>query len=73
MTDIRLSQYTEVRKEDFGLLFYTMTGPRLYFLSSGESLDPDFFEGRITLDQWVKHRKRQNSISKARFMVLKLM
>ena len=48
-----LASGTQVRNEDFGLLFYTMKGPRLYFLSSGGLMDPSFFEGKLTLDQWM--------------------
>jgi putative mycofactocin binding protein MftB len=49
-----LGSGTQVRDEDFGLLFYTMRGPRLYFLSSGQLLDSSFFQGELTLDQWVR-------------------
>lgn len=63
-----LASGTQVRKEDFGMLFYTMAGPRLYFLSSGNALDPDFFEGRVTLDQWLSSRKMPDSVSKARLL-----
>lgn len=52
----RLSPGTQTREEDFGLLFYTMQGPRLYFLSCGKWLSPSFFEGERTLDQWVRLR-----------------
>ncbi len=48
-----LAPGTQVREEDFGLLFYTMKGPRLYFLSSGRLLAPSFFEGKLSLDQWT--------------------
>ena len=49
----RLGRGTQVREEDFGLLFYTMAGPRLYFLSSGNTLNPSFFDGEHTLEQCV--------------------
>lgn len=52
----RLAAGTQVREEDFGLLFYTMHGPRLYFLSCGQLLSPSFFEGELTLDHWVRLR-----------------
>ena len=48
-----LAPGTQVREEDFGLLFYTMTGPRLFFISSGRLLDPAFFQGQLTLEQQV--------------------
>ncbi len=46
-----LSRGTQVRTEDFGLLFYTFAGPRLYFLPSGSLLKPDFFQGSHSLAQ----------------------
>lgn len=48
-----LAPGTQVREEDFGLLFYTMAGPRLYFLSSGELLGSRFFHGEHTMRQWL--------------------
>jgi putative mycofactocin binding protein MftB len=32
-----------VRREDFGLLFYDLKGPKLLFVASGDLLDPDAF------------------------------
>jgi putative mycofactocin binding protein MftB len=49
----KLAPGTQVRKEDFGLLFYTYTGPRLFFLPSGDWLGCDFFLGQKTLHQWL--------------------
>lgn len=49
-----LSRGTQVRKEDFGLLFYTFAGPKLFFLPSGHLLDPEFFQGRHSLAQSLK-------------------
>jgi putative mycofactocin binding protein MftB len=48
-----LAKNTVVREEDFGLLFYTMAGPRLFFLGSGKLLGTGFFDGRLTLSQWI--------------------
>lgn len=42
-----------MREEDFGLLFYTMAGPRLFFLGSGKLLGTGFFDGKLTLSQWI--------------------
>jgi putative mycofactocin binding protein MftB len=50
----RLSPGTQVREEDFGLLFYTVTGPRLYFLQCGSLLESYFLKGEISLAQWVE-------------------
>ena len=54
---------TQVRKEDFGLLFYTMQGPRLYFLSSGQFLDATFFKGEYSLEQWLQIQNEAGSFS----------
>jgi len=56
-----LTPGTQVRDEDFGLLFYTMAGPRLYFLSSGDLIPCDFFQGRLTLEQWVGRHVGQDA------------
>jgi putative mycofactocin binding protein MftB len=52
----KLAPGTQVREEDFGLLFYQMQGPRLYFLSSGKHLREDFFSGNKTLAD-LSHRQ----------------
>ncbi len=64
MSDARykLAPGTQVREEDFGLLFYTMAGPRLYFVSSGDFIRCDFFQGRLTLDQWIKQHTGQDAL-----------
>jgi putative mycofactocin binding protein MftB len=48
-----LAKGTQVRKEDFGLLFYQMNGPRLHFVASGNLLGEAFFQGKITLQAWM--------------------
>ena len=58
-TKYKLARGSQVREEDFGLLFYRMNGPRLYFISSGDLISPDFFEGVMTLEEWIeKNNKR---------------
>jgi putative mycofactocin binding protein MftB len=49
-----LAPGSQVREEDFGLLFYSMYGPRLYFLNCGEQLAPEFFQGQCTLNKWLE-------------------
>ncbi len=61
-----LASGTQVREEDFGLLFYTMKGPRLYFLSSGQLLDRSFFQGQLSLDQWLRLKKDEDSVPQER-------
>ncbi len=53
----QLSSGTQVRKEDDGLLFYTMKGPRLYFLPLRDGLEPSFFLGEFSLQKWVEQKK----------------
>jgi hypothetical protein len=56
-----LATGTRVREEDFGLLFFSYTGPRLYFISCGDWLGCEFFESNITLGQWLsRHPKGQS-------------
>ena len=52
----KLAPGTQVRTEDTGLLFYTMIGPRLFFLPCGEWLAEEFFQGAVSLGDWVGHR-----------------
>lgn len=66
-----LTPGTQVRKEDFGLLFYTMAGPRLYFLPSGETLTTEFFQGKQTLEFRLHRSENGNSLSKKRVDSLK--
>ena len=67
----RLASGSQMREEDFGLLFYTMAGPRLYFLSSGELLDSSFFQGEFTFDQWMQIKTEEGSVPKSRVMELR--
>lgn len=49
----RLAVGVQVRAEKKGLLFYYRKGPRLYFISSGELLTPDYFGSERTLGDWL--------------------
>lgn len=64
----KLDVGTQVREEEFGLLFYTRKGPRLYFLPSGRLLSCEFFKGDLTLTQWLgsSHGNTPVSICKER-------
>ena len=70
-TKYKLTPGTQVREEAFGLLFYTMAGPRLYFISSGKWLHSDFFLGELALDQWLERHLDQNSVTEARISELR--
>ncbi|OGP53147.1 MAG: hypothetical protein A2Y65_06580 [Deltaproteobacteria bacterium RBG_13_52_11] len=69
-TRYKLAPGSQVREEDFGLLFYTMAGPRLYFLSCGGLLDRYFFNGEITLEKWMRHNRGRDAVSKALMLSL---
>lgn len=55
-----------MREESFGLLFYTRSGPRLYFLASGNLLRCDFFQGDMTLAQWLESERSLYDVSEVR-------
>jgi putative mycofactocin binding protein MftB len=63
-TRYKLAPGSQVREEDFGLLFYTMAGPRLYFLSCERLLGRGFFNGELTLETWIRQNSNGNSVSK---------
>jgi putative mycofactocin binding protein MftB len=67
-----LSPGAQVREEDFGLLFYTMKEPRLYFMSSGKLLDSHFFQGQCTLEQWMKIQVADYSLSEVQKRMMKI-
>lgn len=50
----RLSGGARVRQEKFGLLFYTMEGPRLFFLRVGLLVAPEFFDSNMSLPEWIR-------------------
>lgn len=58
MIDVKykLAPGAQVRAEDFGLLFYNMHGPRLYFLASDDLLQEEFFQGQTSIESWVGKR-----------------
>jgi len=58
----KLAPGTQVREEDFGLLFYTMSGPRLFFLPSGQWLSSIFFEGQESLERWLDQQKCRETL-----------
>lgn len=62
-TKYKLAPGTQVREEDFGLLFYTMKGPRLYFINSGDLIQADFFVGVMPLEQWVMKHAGQDAVT----------
>jgi putative mycofactocin binding protein MftB len=66
-----LAPGTQVREEDFGLLFYTIGGPRLYFLSSGPFLKSDFFGSGVDLKGWVERMGVNHAPARSRLLLLK--
>ncbi len=68
----KLAPGSQVRKEDFGLLFYQMRGPRLYFVSSGGLLEDRFFQGELTLEQWLVRKTGETRVSESQILDLEL-
>lgn len=66
----KLAQGSQVREEDFGLLFYTMAGPRLYFLPCAGLLDRGFFSGELVLSTWLRRKRARDTVSKALMLSL---
>ena len=64
-TRYKLAPGSQVREENFGLLFYTMAGPRLYFLSCGGLLDRGFFNGELPLEKWIRQNRGGDPVHKA--------
>jgi hypothetical protein len=60
----RLHKGVRVRKENFGLLFYSRNGPKLTFVHSGSWIHPDFFSGHFTLKEWLKSKRLCDSEEK---------
>jgi len=46
----RLAKGVQVRKEDWGLLFYSQGESRIYFVQSGDWLSPLYSDGAFRLD-----------------------
>lgn len=67
----KLAQGTQVREEEFGLLFYTMTGPKLIILNCDYLISCDYFESNKTLDQWIQQQKKITTYAKDRIIELK--
>ncbi|MEO0272094.1 MAG: mycofactocin biosynthesis chaperone MftB [candidate division WOR-3 bacterium] len=62
----QLGKGTKVRKESFGLLFYSSDGPRLLFIGCKDLIPTEFFEGKqflrelldsLELDSYPKIRQ----------------
>ena len=70
-TRYKLTPGSKVREEHFGLLFYTMNGPRLYFLSCGGLMGRGFFNGDLTLETWIRQHTNENAVSKTVIQSLK--
>jgi len=69
----KLAAGTQVREEDFGLLFYQMVGPRLHFVATGNLLKEDFFLGEMSVGEWIgtmtgnqqKNEREAKAVAKA--------
>jgi len=71
-TKYQLAEGTQVREEEFGLLFYTREGPRLFFVSSGDLLSEIFFQGLLSLEEGVTNSQIQSPEAEARLKELQV-
>jgi hypothetical protein len=55
----RLAKNVQVRKEDWGLLFYLQTPHRVCFVRSGDWLYPWYFDGTWTFEGLVEDIARR--------------
>jgi putative mycofactocin binding protein MftB len=62
-TCYKLASGVQVRQEDFGLLFYSMDGPNLFFMPCGELLESRFFDSEMTVEQWLEQGQSQALIT----------
>jgi hypothetical protein len=60
----KLERGVRVRRERFGLLFYSRNGPKLTFVYSGPWIRPEFFTGRLGLREWLQQENFKNSPGK---------
>jgi putative mycofactocin binding protein MftB len=61
----RLARDVQVRKESWGLLFYSSAKHKLRFVRSGDLLYPYYFDGAWTLERLVDDvaRRKVNSVN----------
>jgi hypothetical protein len=62
----RLAEGAQVRKESWGILFYTQAQHRVCFVGGGDWLHPRYFDGTWTFDSLVGDvAKRMGTSAKA--------
>jgi len=66
----QLAPGTQVREEEFGLLFYHRDGPRLFCLSCGRLLEDRFFLGEVPLEQWFREKTSRTPVPESRLRSL---
>jgi putative mycofactocin binding protein MftB len=66
----KLAPGTQVREEDFGLLFYHRVGPRLFWVPCGRLLEVRFFQGEIPLKQWLREESPRILVPDSRLLSL---
>ena len=55
----QLAKNVQVRKESWGLLFYSQTRHKVYFVRSGDWLYPHYFDGTWTFNSLVSDIARR--------------
>lgn len=66
----QLAPGTQVREEEFGLLFYHRDGPRLFWVSCGRLLEGRFFMGEIPLEQWLREKTSRTPVPESQLLSL---
>lgn len=51
---LHLADRVQVRRESWGLLFYSQLQHRMYFIRSGNWLSPDHFDGTWTFEALIE-------------------
>ena len=64
----KLHPACRVRKEDFGLLFYDLRGPKLLFAETGSTLAPHFFTALADQQQQFEQMETQEYQKIKRFL-----
>lgn len=64
----KLHPECRVRKENFGLLFYDLRGPKLLFAETGLALTPTFFTETASQPQQLEKMRPQENQKIRRFL-----
>ena len=69
----KLARGVRIRREKFGLLFYSRNGPKLTLVFSGPRIDPEFFSGRLTLTEWLQRESFEETTLRLKPKILRIL